>query len=1075
MSGNVNADSTARWREVFAQFERLIELPLNERQKAMGELEVNSPELYPRVLTLLAADGAAESENFMGRAPIDRLPDADCAAMGDVVDLSGQTVGAYRFLRPIGSGGMGQVWLAERADGRFDGQVAIKLLRSFGDLATAQRFEREGHLLGRLQHPNIARLLDAGAMSNGQLYLVLEYVDGERIDRAFDQRRLPLGARVEAFLRVCDAISHAHANLIVHRDLKPSNILVASDGAIKVLDFGIAKMLEQRFAYGDDAQSELTELAGRAFTPEFAAPEQIRGEAVSTQTDVYSLGALLFRLLAGIAPHAGVAVNTSSIQKRAFDAQSPRMSEAVVAAARTQGAPLADCGKLAAARATLSDRLPQLLRGDLDTIVAKAIKISPAERYRTVAELHDDLVRYLRHEPIAARTDGVSYRIGKFVRRHRIGVAASVALAMAVIAGVSSTLWQASLVRERSALAQANALQALSNAREAHASALRAKVFEADARNEAARALRGEADAKAHAARAQGLAHTALAAQIAADRNAADAREKTAAAERYRARAETETASAARELVRAERVSSFLATAFREQDPLSRAGSNARSSAALLVDAVRDVERELADDPVSQARLFRVLGEAQLNVSDNAAAKRSLQLALDRLNQQQGNESYRLRAEVESLRGALALRELRRDDADRHFDAATAHAIHADGAQGLEVARVDVRRVKALLELTRFREAKASIERAYRILSEKLGRAHPESVAALASLSVVQLQLREDAAAAKTLNEVIELTAKHYGPDDARLIDPLVSMGELQRRQRTHDAARKNLARAIEIAEKRIGEKNGSLASAFSTLAAVERDIGRAQPAIDALERAERSLPDGDFRQRAEILARRGSIHSEMEQLAPAERDLREALKMRKASEGAQSSGLTWYTQAQLAEVIAGQKKPGALPEAEALYDEATIHLRRLVGVDGYQNALIASLRTRTYELYGDWPAAIREIREAIRLNEKAYGVAGHFGHLTWGFTLAKLWLNVDGGVAEAQRLADRLIEQWANNPKGVEEYVAVVLFRCDLYLRSSDTAKARELAQRMLAMSAPTPNAAQRERLEKLSQTAKP
>jgi tetratricopeptide (TPR) repeat protein len=236
---------------------------------------------------------------------------------------------------------------------------------------------------------------------------------------------------------------------------------------------------------------------------------------------------------------------------------------------------------------------------------------------------------------------------------------------------------------------------------------------------------------------------------------------------------------------------------------------------------------------------------------------------------------------------------------------------------------------------------------------------------------------------------------------------------------------------------------------------------------------AEQSLPDGDLKQRAEILARRGAIHSELWQLDLAERDLREALRLRKASEGAQSSGLTWYTQAQLAEVIGGRKTPSAFAEAEALFVEAADNVRRLLGPDAYQNALIATLRTRTYELYGKWPEAIREIREAIRLNEKAYGASGHFGQLTWGFTLVKLLVNVEGGVAEAERVADRLIEQWANNPKGVEEYMALALFRCELHERANEPASARELAQRVLAMRDPTPSVAQRERLEKFSQFA--
>src|SRR5690606_20692022 len=214
---------------------------------------------------------------------------------------AGAQFGAYRLERPLGSGGTGDVWLAHRVDGRFEGAVALKVLHAHVAQSSArERFIREGRILGQLSHPNIARLLDAGATPAGVLYLVLEYVEGEPIDRWCDERRLDIPTRLRLFLQVCEAVSHAHTHLIVHRDLKPANILVSPQGEIKLLDFGIAKLVE---AERPGEETELTRVSGRALTPEFAAPEQILGRPVTMATDVYALGIILYLLLSGSRPH----------------------------------------------------------------------------------------------------------------------------------------------------------------------------------------------------------------------------------------------------------------------------------------------------------------------------------------------------------------------------------------------------------------------------------------------------------------------------------------------------------------------------------------------------------------------------------------------------------------------------------------------------------------------------------------------------------------------------------------------------------------------------------------------------
>jgi WD40 repeat protein len=309
---------------------------------------------------------------------------------------------------------MGAVWLGERSDGRFDGHVAIKLLHA-GLLRASdlERFRREGQLLARLSHPNIARLVDAGVTPGGQPYLVLEYVQGRSIDETCDAAGHDLAARLRLFLQVLEAVGHAHARLVLHRDIKPGNVLVDADGRVKLLDFGIGKLVDGE----STSSSELTRESGRAFTPLFAAPEQVAGEAVTTATDVYALGALLYRLLAGRNAFAAPTVpgESPSTTQRASDA----------------------AAALGAAR-----RARELV-GDLDNILAKALRPSPAERYATADAFAEDLRRYLRGDTVSARPDSFAYRTSRFVRRNKGAVAGSLTGLCAIMAFAAAALWQA--------------------------------------------------------------------------------------------------------------------------------------------------------------------------------------------------------------------------------------------------------------------------------------------------------------------------------------------------------------------------------------------------------------------------------------------------------------------------------------------------------------------------------------------------------------------------------------------------------------------------------------------------------
>jgi eukaryotic-like serine/threonine-protein kinase len=430
-----------RWRRASPYLDRALDLTARERDALLLSLWADDPELAADVEAFLAEHRLASAEGFLGTP-------ASIRALEPT--LAGVTVGAYTLIAPIGQGGMGSVWLATRSDGRFEGRAALKLLHAarVGRAAEA-RFRREGTILARLTHPHIARLIDAGVSNTGQPYLVLEHVDGRHIDRYCDEEHLAIEDRIRLFLDVQSAVAHAHASLIVHRDLKPSNVLVTPDGQVKLLDFGIAKLLETD-ADGP-APTLLTREGDMALTPKYAAPEQVTGGPITTATDVYALGVLLFELLSGHHPTGGNAESAAEFVKAVVDTEPTRLSAAFGRGANTTGA------EVAAKRSTTPERLRRSLRGDLETILAKALKVNPAERYKTVSEFADDLRRFLDHQPIAARTDALGYRTAKFIRRHRRVLAGSAAAAVLIVSLVIFHTLRLSAERDRASLQAAKA------------------------------------------------------------------------------------------------------------------------------------------------------------------------------------------------------------------------------------------------------------------------------------------------------------------------------------------------------------------------------------------------------------------------------------------------------------------------------------------------------------------------------------------------------------------------------------------------------------------------------------------
>ena len=329
----------------------------------------------------------------------------------------GKRIGAYRVVRELGRGGMARVFLAERADGQFEQQVALKLLRPGLDSDLDQeRFRGERQILASLNHPHIAKLLDGGVTDDGVPYLVMEYVEGSPLDRYCESRNLSLAERLDLFLTIAEATQYAHRNLVVHRDLKPSNIMVTGDGTVKLLDFGLAKLL------APNASTPATRTVTRWMTPEYAAPEQVRGEAVSTLTDVYQLGVVFYELLSGRLPFADHSRGFHDLERAILD-EEPKLPSVATRDA-------------AAGRA---------LRGDLDAIAMMALNKEPERRYQSALAMHDDIVRFRAGQTVSARPDGAAYRLRKFVRRNRAGVAAA---SVTVVALVAATIFSVGQARE---------------------------------------------------------------------------------------------------------------------------------------------------------------------------------------------------------------------------------------------------------------------------------------------------------------------------------------------------------------------------------------------------------------------------------------------------------------------------------------------------------------------------------------------------------------------------------------------------------------------------------------------------
>ena len=411
-------------------FHAALELPPEQLDAFLEQRCAGDANLRRQVEQLL--ESHRQADRFIEH-PLVR-PQSDVVESDDGDRLIGQIVGQYRILQRLGGGGMGVVYLAQRADQQYEKRVAIKLIKRGMDTDSVLRhFHTERQILATFDHPNIAHLLDGGATDDGRPYFVMEYVEGVPVDAYCEAQQLSITQRLQLFRQVCGAVTYAHRHAVIHRDLKPSNILVDRDGVPKLLDFGIAKVLQP----GEYRESILTMLGLRMMTPEYASPEQVRGEALTTASDVYSLGVVLYKLLTGSQPYD--LPRTSHGISRAITETEPRRPSAAVGTA---------------------ERWARGLRGDLDNIVLMALRKEPERRYLSVERLSDDIRRHLERLPVLARQDAFGYRAMKFVQRHKAASAAAVLVVLSLLAGIVATSWQAQKAKEQEAIAKAEKARA---------------------------------------------------------------------------------------------------------------------------------------------------------------------------------------------------------------------------------------------------------------------------------------------------------------------------------------------------------------------------------------------------------------------------------------------------------------------------------------------------------------------------------------------------------------------------------------------------------------------------------------
>jgi serine/threonine protein kinase/tetratricopeptide (TPR) repeat protein len=865
-----------RRRQIEELFEAALDLGDAERAHFVDVHCAGDAELRAEVNSLLRAhdrdegvlDGAAPG---VASSPPERPP---AYGWGDLI-------GPYRLHRELGRGGMGVVYFAERDDGQFRRQVALKLLRD-PDPRLSARIIGERQILASLQHPNIAALLDGGAAPDGRPYLVVEYVNGLPIDVYCDRMRLSIANRVRLFISVARAIDYAHRNLIIHRDLKPSNILVTTDGQVKLLDFGIAKLLNPTLGRGELA---LTQPDQRALTPEYASPEQVRGEPLSTSSDVYSLGVVLYELLTGHQPYRLEGCTTPEMLERVCETDPEPPSVRVLRMARKAHARGSERditpAAIAQARATTTERLRRSLQGDLDAIVMMALRKEPGGRYGSAELLVEDLANHLDGRPVRALRGSRTYRFKKLVRRHRRAAVAATLVTVSLLSGATLAMWQArvaGLERDRAERALTEAEGALLQSNEVTTFLL--GLFEAGDPNASpgleitARDLvrRGVARAdeladqplvQARMLRVMGSVYESLGRYD-------EARDLTERALRTReAHPGTAEPEAAEMLVQ-------LARIMRKRSAYDSAGALLARAADLQRRTLGPAHPKLAETLTWMLHIAVFLGDLE-------ASERHAREALDILRSALGPDHTLVSNSLTSL-GTILRRRGKIAEAEAMFREALTLRDRTGTAETLE-GSADMLQLGALLrdETGELEEAEALHLRALEIRRRVVGGFHDELVWPLVSLGLLLADKGDHARAEPLLQEALALRQRAFGPAHPSVAETMYNMARFLRVAGRYREAESYLREALTQERELLGEDHARVAGSLLELGQLMIASGKGDEGLALMEEAlarRNRIFGADNPGIGETLNLLGSAYTTVGRFAAADSALREALRI---------------------------------------------------------------------------------------------------------------------------------------------------------------------------------------------------
>lgn len=825
-----------RWRRIEALFEAVLERPPEQREAFLDRACAGDPALHEEVDSLRAQH---EAEPTFLETPLVEVPVLpDVPEEPDVDAGEDRRIGPYRLIRPLGRGGMGTVYLAVRDDDAFTQYAALKVLRRGLDTEDVlRRFRAERQILAQLSHPNIARLFDGGATEAGRSYFVMEYVEGEVITAYCDRRRLSVDERLGLFRKVCEAVHHAHRNLVVHRDLKPSNILVTEEGEPKLLDFGIAKLLAPAEA---GVSAPLTQTGRRVMTPEYASPEQVRGEAVTTASDVYALGVLLYELLTGCHPYRLERRTVREVERVVCEETPERPSTAVGRSDAIEQEDGSTCAispeQVSAARSTRPGSLRRRLRGDLDDMVLMALRKEPERRYASAEQLSEDVRRHLDGLPVVAQPDTLTYRMKKFVRRHRVGVAASAVIVLLLAAATIVTAVQSRRIR-----AQAQTVRAERDRAEQVVDFL-VNLFEASDPVQS----RGE---------------TITAREL---------------LERGSRRVERELS--AQPAVQAE-MTAVMGRVYTSLGRYDRAEEHARRALARRKELYPAGHPEIAQ---SLNDLGLVMNEKSRYDAADSLFRRALALRRDHF----GEHSFEVAESLQNL-GWLLVRTNEYETADSLYRRALAirrdirGPRHPDVAETLSDFGILQRRRGNLEAAERIQRNALSIRR------EAYGDTHRWVGQSLNNLAIVMEDKSNYAAAESLLTEAVDVWRRVLGEEHPDVILALSNLAKQHEHQERYEAADSLFRYVLQKQKQTLGDNHRLIALTLADLAGIQREQGALDDAEALYRRAltmRRHLFGDEHREVGWTLEGLADIREEQRAYADAERLYREALSIYRAA-----------------------------------------------------------------------------------------------------------------------------------------------------------------------------------------------